>query len=62
MNAQQVADKINAQLKLSDIQICNYACRFIVKKGSAMVAKGNAIYVNGKGPAHLIGSFKVYAH
>jgi hypothetical protein len=60
--AQQVADKLNAQLKVSDVQICNYARRFIIKKGSTMVAKGNAVYANGKGPAYLIGSFKAYAH
>lgn len=62
INVQQVADTLNTQLKVSDVQICNYACRFILKKGCTMVAKGNALYANGKGAAFVVGSFKAYAH
>jgi ABC-type uncharacterized transport system fused permease/ATPase subunit len=62
MTADIIANKINGQLKISDVQLCNHACRFIVKKGSAMVARGNSLYINGKGAAFLVGSFKAYAH
>lgn len=60
--ANTVATKLTAALKVGDVQICNYARRFIIKKGSAMVADGNSVRVNGKGAAFLIGSFKAYAH
>ena len=60
--AEKFADALNAVLEFNDIQICNYSRRFIVKKGSKMVARGNSLYVNGKGAAFLYGSFKAYKH
>lgn len=62
MNADNIAKVINAQLAKSDVQICNYGRRFIVKKGCKMVVKNNALYVNGKGAAFLPGSFKAYTN
>ena len=47
--ANEIAAKLNAQLEKTDVQICNYARRFIVKKGSKMEVRGNCLYVNGKG-------------
>lgn len=62
MTADNIANALNAQLAKTDVQICNYACRYIIKKGSKMVVKANALYANGKGAAFLPGSFKAYAH
>lgn len=59
--ADRIATVMNKQLQTGDVQICNYACRYIVRKGSKMVARGNALYINGKGAAFLQGSFKAYA-
>lgn len=58
----ELAEAINEQLKKSDVQICNYARRFFVRKGATMVARGDSLYVNGKGAAFLVGSFEAYAH
>lgn len=58
--AEELAHKLSEALKTSDIQICNYSKRFIIRKGSAMVARGDSLYINGKGPAFLIGSFRAY--
>ena len=60
--AEKFAESLNTVLESGDVQICNYARRFIVKKGSKMVARGNSLYVNGKGAAFLYGSFKAYKH
>ena len=60
--AKELAEAINTQLETTDVQICNYARRFFVSKGSRMVARGDSLYVNGKGAAFLVGSFKAYAH
>lgn len=60
--ANEIAAKLNAQLEKTDVQICNYARRFIVKKGSKMEVRGNCLHVNGKGAAFIAGSFKAYAH
>ena len=60
--AENFADVLNSVLEFDDIQICNYARRFIVKKGSKMVVRGNSLYVNGKGAAFLYGTFKAYKH
>lgn len=60
--ATTVAEKLNAALQISDVQICNYSRRYIVKKGSTMVADKNSVRVNGNGAAFLIGSFKAYSH
>lgn len=59
--AETIASKLTAQLEKTDVQICNYGRRFIVRKGCTFVARGNAIYANGKGAAFLVGSFKAYA-
>lgn len=61
-NAQKVADSINKVLVNGDVQICNYACRYIIRRGSVMVADHNSIRVNGKGDAFLIGSFTAYSY
>lgn len=58
--AVKIADKINEVLKNNDVQICVYNASRVVKKGCKVVAKGNSIYINGKGGAFLVGSFKVY--
>lgn len=58
--AQTIAQKLNAQLAKSDVQVCNYARRYIIKRGSKMVVRGNCLYVNGKGAAFIAGSFAAY--
>lgn len=59
-NAQKLAEIINAKLLNNDVQICNYGRRFLVKRGSKMVARGNSLYVNDRGAAFLYGSFDAY--
>lgn len=60
--AKTIADVLNTQLQKSDVQICNYSRRFVVKKGGVFTAEGDSIRVNGKGPAFLVGSFKAYSY
>jgi hypothetical protein len=60
MNADNIAAALTKQLKSTDVQICNWGRRYVVRKGCTVVARGNAVYVNGKGAAFLVGSFKAY--
>ena len=60
--AVKIAEYLNNVLKSGDVQICNYACRYIVKRGCTMVVDGNGLRVNGKGAAFIVGSFKAYSH
>lgn len=60
--AEDLASTINDALKVGDVQICNYAQIFIVKRGSTVIADGNCIRINGKGVAFPIGSFEAYKH
>ena len=59
--AETIATKLTAQLKHTDVQLCNYSRRFSFRKGCTFVARGNAVYANGKGAAFIVGSFKAYA-
>lgn len=61
MNATTIAAGLTKQLQSTDVQLCNFGRRFIVRKGCTVVARGNAVYINGKGAAFLVGSFKAYA-
>ncbi len=60
--ADELARSLTEALKSTNIQLCNYGRRYIVKKGCFIVAKGNSLYINGKGPAFLFGSFKAYTY
>lgn len=61
--AQGIADKLNAALESSDVQICLYAARRIVRKGSKFIPDGpHHLRVNGHGPAFIVGTFKAYTH
>jgi len=60
MATAKLAKSLNAQLEKTDIQLCGYSSRTIVKQGSKMVVEGTSLYINGKGPAFLLGSFKAY--
>ena len=59
--AEIVAKKLNSALETGDVQICNYARRFIIKRGSVMKVDGNCMRVNGRGAAFIAGTFKAYA-
>ena len=58
----KLAQTLSKQLAKTDIQLCGYANRTIVKRGSTMTAKGTSLYINGKGPAFLIGSFEAHKY
>ncbi len=60
--AKKTAEIINKQLKKTGVQLCNYSRRFLIKKGAFVTSKGDSIYINGKGAALLIGSFKAYEY
>lgn len=60
--AENIAWQLNQWLKTGDVQICNYARRFIIKKGNTMTVSGNLLQVNGKGPAFIAGTFQAYKH
>jgi len=58
--AKEIADKINEALKTGDVLLRVYNSSKLVKKGAFVVAKGDSIYVNGKGGAFMVGSFDAH--
>lgn len=58
--AKEIADKINAALKTNNVLLRVYNSSRLIKKGMYVVAKGDSIYINGRGGAFVVGSFDAH--
>jgi hypothetical protein len=58
----ELADKMAEQLKKTDLQLCTWSKRYIIRRGSTVALDGLCIKFNGRGPNFIAGSFKAYIH